>query len=190
MYLARMLPSKKFAAWWLMLAAGVIFLAIGIFAFVDPLTSYLKLVKFTGIALLVNGGILLTMVILQSKYPNERKWMQAESILHLFFGILFLFNPLLAFIALPYFIGVWVLLVGILKIFAALSLRRTVRGWLFILLVGALCALFGLLLLFIPLPKATGITMLIGVFGLIMGALYTFDAYRFRKKAETLNMML
>jgi uncharacterized membrane protein HdeD (DUF308 family) len=190
MYLSRMLTTKKFAAWWLMLAAGVVFIGIGLFAFIDPLNSYLKLVKFTGIALLLNGGMLLTLAILNTKYPGERKWQQAESILHLFFGILFLFNPLLYFIALPFFIGVWVLLVGVLKIFAAISLRHSIRGWMFILLVGVICALFGTLLIFIPLPKATGITVLIGVFGLIMGSLYTFDAYRYRKTPESIGMML
>jgi len=94
-----MLTIKKFPTWALLLATGLIFLSVGILAFIDPLNSYLKLVKFTGIALLLNGGILLTIVIGNTKYPNEKKWMQAESIVHLFFGILFLFNPLLAFIA-------------------------------------------------------------------------------------------
>src|SRR6202012_3808145 len=117
-----MLINKKKSAWGLLLAAGIIFLAIGILAFIDPLSSYMKLVKFTGISLLLNGGILLTMAIL-TKHPREQIWMQTESILHLFFGILFLFNPLLAFIALPYFIGSWLFLVGMLKILAAISLR-------------------------------------------------------------------
>ncbi len=184
-----MLKARKLAAWWL-LAVGVIFLVIGIFAFIDPLSSYMKLVKFAGIALLLNGGILLTMAVLNTKYPKERIWMQAESILHLFFGILFLFNPLLAFIALPYFIGAWILLVGILKTMAALALRNTNRGWLFLLLVGILCTLFGSLLLFGPLSKANGVTILIGIFGLIMGALYCIDAFRYRKMEDALDMML
>src|ERR1700744_5946475 len=114
-----MLINKKKSAWGLLLAAGLIFLGIGIFAFIDPLSSYMKLVKFTGIALLLDGSLLLTLVILNNNNPRERNWMQAESILHLFFGIIFIFNPLLAFIGLPYFIGVWLLLVGILKTMAA-----------------------------------------------------------------------
>jgi uncharacterized membrane protein HdeD (DUF308 family) len=185
-----MLSTKNISYWWLLLAAGVIFAGMGIFAFIDPLGSYLKLVKFTGIALLLNGGILLTMAILNTKYPQETKWMQIESILHLFFGILFLFNPLLAFIALPYFIGSWILLVGIVKTIAALSLRHSVRGWLIIFLAGALCDLFGVLIIFSPLPKARGITILIGVFGLIMGSLYIIDAFRYRKMDDTLGMMM
>jgi uncharacterized membrane protein HdeD (DUF308 family) len=185
-----MLPTKKLTTWWLLLAAGVIFVGIGIFAFIDPLNSYLKLVKFTGIALLLNGGILLTMAVLNTKYPNERAWMQAESILHLFFGIMFLFNPLLAFIALPYFIGSWILLVGILKTIAAFALRDHIRSWWFIFVAGILGDLFGFLLLFSPLPKASGITILIATFALIMGALYLVDALRYRKVEDTVGMML
>ena len=79
------------------LLPGIIFFSVGILAFIDPLNGYLKLVKFTGIALLLNGGILLTIVIVNTKYPKEKNWMQAESIVHLFFGILFLLNPLLGF---------------------------------------------------------------------------------------------
>src|ERR1700760_2026022 len=174
-----MLSIKTFPTWWLLLATGLIFLIVGILAFTDPLNGYLKLVKFTGIALLLNGAILLTMVIVNTKYPDERKWMQAESIVHLFFGILFLLNPLLAFIALPYFIGCWMLIVGVFKTFAAISFRRFIRGWLLILSAGIIFILFGALLLFSPLPKASAITILLGVFGILMGSLYTIDSYRY-----------
>jgi uncharacterized membrane protein HdeD (DUF308 family) len=185
-----MLTIKKFPTWWLLLATGVIFLMVGILAFVDPLNGYMKLVKFTGVALLLNGGILLTMVIVNTKYPNEKNWMQAESIVHLFFGILFLLNPLLAFIALPYFIGAWMLIVGVFKTIAAVSLRRYIRGWLFILVAGMIFMLFGALLLFSPLPKADDITILLGIFGALMGSLYIIDSYRYRKSKDTLDMML
>ena len=185
------MPSiKKFPTWWLLLATGLIFLLVGILAFTDPLKSYMKLVKFTGIALLLNGGILLTIVIVEPKYPNERKWMQAESIVHLFFGILFLLNPLLAFIALPYFIGSWMLVVGVFKTIAAISFRRLIRGWLLIGFAGIVFIIFGGLLLFSPLPKADAITILLGVFGILMGSLYTIDSYRYRKSKDTLDMLL
>lgn len=189
-YLAHMLAIKKFPSWWLLLATGLIFISVGILAFLDPLNGYMKLVKFTGIALLLNGGILLTIVIVNTKYPNEKKWMQTESVIHLFFGVLFLLNPLLAFIALPYFFGAWMLAVGISKTFAAFSLRRYIRGWMLVLLAGLLFATFGILLLFSPLPKANDITLLLGVFGMIIGSLYTIDSYRYRKLKDTVDMLL
>ena len=182
--------TKKFPTWWLLILTGSIFLGIGLLAFIDPLSSYWKLVKFNGIGLLVNGGLLLVISAVNIKAPRERIWMQAESILHMLFGIIFLFNPLLSFIALPYFIGCWILLVGILKILGAIVLRATIRGWLFILGVGVLCTVFGSLMLFSPFVKASSITILIGIFGVSMGLVYFFDAFRYRKMEETMDMML
>jgi len=184
------LPSKSFASWGLLFIAGFIFLSVGILAFIDPLSSYVKLTKFAGVGLLLNGGLLLAMIIIRPMRPRERNWLQAESILHLFFGILFLINPLLAFIALPYFIGSWLFLVGLLKIMAALSLRLRMRGWAFVMLIGLVFLVFGSLLLFSPFARATSITLLIGGFGIMMGTLYIVDSFRFRNMADTLDMML
>jgi uncharacterized membrane protein HdeD (DUF308 family) len=182
--------SKNFPTWWLLTLAGAIFLGIGAYAFIDPLSSYMKLVKFTGIGLLINGVLLLVLTATNTKYPQEKIWMQAESIIHLLFGILFLLNPLLSFIALPYFIGCWVFLVGVIKIIAALVLKGSIRGWAFILGVGMLCVILGFMLLYIPFVKASDVTILIGVFGLIMGSLYVIDAFRYRKMKDTLDMLL
>ena len=182
--------NRNFATWGLLCIAGVIFLSVGILAFVDPLSSYVKLTKFAGVGLLLNGGLLLAMIILRPMRPRERNWLQAESILHLFFGILFLLNPLLAFIALPYYIGAWLFLVGLLKIMAALSLRSRMRGWIFVVLIGMVFITFGFLLLFSPFARASSITLLIGGFGITMGTMYIVDSFRFRNMEDTLDMML
>lgn len=185
-----MSSPKNFATWGLLLIAGVIFLSVGILAFMDPLSGYVKLTKFAGIGLLLNGGLLTAMIIIRPMRPRERNWLQAESILHLFFGILFLLNPLLAFIALPYFIGSWLFLVGLLKMLAAISLRARVNGWPWVLFIGLIFATFGFLLLFSPFARATSITLLIGGFGVIMGGLYIVDSFRFRNMENTMDMLL
>jgi uncharacterized membrane protein HdeD (DUF308 family) len=183
-------PAKNFATWGFLFIAGVIFFSVGILAFINPMSSYVKLTKFAGVGLLLNGGLLLAMIIIRPMQPRERNWLQAESILHLFFGILFLLNPLLAFIALPYFIGSWLFLVGLLKMLAALFLRHKLGRWGFIALVGLVFFVFGTLLLFSPFARATSITLIIGCFGIIMGILYMIDAFRYRKLDDSLDMLL
>ncbi len=182
--------TKKFVSWGLLLIAGIIFVSIGILAFINPLSSYVKLTKFSGIGLLLNGGLLLAMIIARPGRSPEIKWLQVESALHLFFGLLFVFNPLLAFIALPYFMGSWMFLVGILKILAVVVLKKAIRGRGFILAAGFLSTLFGSLLLFSPFARASSITLLLGGFGLVMGSLYIIDAFRYRNKEENLDIML
>jgi uncharacterized membrane protein HdeD (DUF308 family) len=183
-------PAKNFATWGLLFIAGIIFFSVGVLAFINPMSSYVKLTKFAGVGLLLNGGLLLAMIIIRPMRPRERNWLQAESILHLFFGILFLLNPLLAFIALPYFIGSWLFLVGLLKILAALSLRHRLGRWSFIVLVGIIFVSFGSLLLFSPFARATSITLIIGSFGVIMGGLYVIDAFRYRNLGDSLDILL
>jgi len=169
---------------------GVVFLVIGILAFTRPLSSYVKLAKYTGAGLLLNGILLQAVIVVNRKYPRESSWMQAESVLDFLFALLLLFNPLLSFILLPYLIGVWILLVGSLKVLAAMYLRRVVRGWKFILLVGILSMIFGIGLLSSSFARAEGITILIGVFASNMGILYILDAFYYRKREDTLDLML
>lgn len=183
-------PAKNFATWGLLFIAGIVFFSVGILAFINPMSSYVKLTKFAGVGLLLNGGLLLAMIIIRPMRLTERNWLQAESILHLFFGILFLLNPLLAFIALPYFIGSWLFLVGLLKMLAALFLRHRLGRWTFIALVGLIFFVFGALLLFSPFARATSITLIIGCFGIVMGVLYMIDSFRYRKLDDSLDMLL
>lgn len=181
---------KNSSIWILLMTIGAVFLVIGVLAFTRPLSSYVKLAKYTGAGLLLNGILLQAVIVVNKKYPRESSWMQAESILHFLFALLLLFNPLLSFILLPYLIGIWILLVGLLKTIAALYLRRFVRGWKFILLVGILSVIFGVALLYFPFVRAEGITILIGAFASIMGLLYILDAFYYRKKEDTLDLML
>lgn len=182
--------TKKFTSWGLLFIAGVIFVSIGILAFINPLSSYVKLTKFAGFGLLLNGGLLLMMMMLHPGASGESKWLQVEAAVHLFFGLLFVFNPLLAFIALPYFIGSWMLLIGLLKILFVIVQNRIVGGKGFVLAAGMLSTLFGALLLFSPFAKAGIITFLLGGFGLLMGALYIIDALRYRNSEQNVEIML
>jgi len=181
---------KNNSIWILLMTIGVVFFVIGVMAFTRPLSSYVKLAKYTGAGLLLNGILLQAVTVVNKKYPRESKWMLAESVLDFLFALVLLFNPLLSFILLPYLIGIWILLVGVLKIFAALYLRHVVRGWKFILLVGLLSAVFGMGLLSSSFARAEGITILIGAFATIMGGLYILDAFYYRKREDTLDLML
>jgi len=81
------------------------------------------------------------------------------------------------------------LMVGILKILAAIALRKLILGRGFIMAAGLLSTLFGSLLLFSPFARASSITFLIGAFGVIMGSLYIIDALRYRRRPDNVDVM-
>jgi uncharacterized membrane protein HdeD (DUF308 family) len=183
-----MFSLNKFKKWWLLLLAGCALFTIGVFALAAPFHTYIYLIAYSGSVLLMNGAFL---VIIPSDptCKREKNWMAAESMVDFVFGTLLLFNPLLTFIVLPLLIGSWIFCIGVLKILAALALRKIIYGWKLIFAAGLIAATFGLLIIQDVIPKATGITTLTGLFGITMGCLDIFDAYRFRKTTEELNMM-
>jgi len=179
---------NKFKRWWLLLFVGTSLFIIGVFALAAPFHTYIYLVTYSGIALLLNGSFLV-IVASGAACKQEKNWMVAESMIDFVFGTLLLFNPLLTFIVLPLIIGAWIFSIGVLKVAASLVLRKIIYGWKLIFAAGLISATFGFLIIQDVIPKASGITTLIGFFGIIMGSLDVFDAFRFKKTTEELNMM-
>ena len=175
--------------WWLLTIAGGILICLGIFSLLSPLNAYIFLVNFSGITLLLNGIFLIVIASKSSSALREKEWLLAEGVLDILFAACLLFNPLMTFLTFALLIGPWMIGKGILKTLAALSLKQ-IRGWIFILLAGIISIVFGFLIIFYPLQKASGITIFIGFFALIMGSLYVFDSIRFRKAAYTLDLVI
>jgi len=175
--------------WWLLTIAGGILIAIGIFSLVSSLNAYIFLVHYSGLALLLNGILLIIVSYTSSSALREKEWLLAESVLDILFAACLLFNPFMSFVAFALLIGPWMIGKGILKTLAAVNLKQ-IHGRVFILFAGLLSIVFGLLIIFYPLEKANGITIFLGIFALIMGSLYVFDSIRFKKLADTLDLML
>ncbi|MDP4212705.1 MAG: DUF308 domain-containing protein [Bacteroidota bacterium] len=182
--------KKKIPTAWLLMVIGFVFVAIGVFVFLFPWHAYYRLTKYTGILLLLNAILLLYIAISRTRNARERNWILAESIIDFLFVMIFFFNALLSFFALPFFIGLWMGFVGGLKVAASLALKKVLKGWGFILSEGIVSVLFSIWVFNGPSPKAIGITIPIGLFALLMGAFNIFEALRFKKTESTLDMML
>lgn len=182
------MDTKRIKTWWLLALAGLFLFGVGAFSIADAATAYDRLARYSGYVLLVNGLLLMVISAIPSTYPKEKKWLFAESILDLGFAVILLFSPVLTAIIYPFMIGFWMFGLGTLKILAALSLARKIKGWVFILLTGVLAILFSLLLVTLPMEKLDRSMPLFGIFCLASGALSMYDAFRFRKMEETLNL--
>jgi uncharacterized membrane protein HdeD (DUF308 family) len=175
--------------WWLLTVAGGILIALGFFSLLSSLNAYIFLVHYSGLTLLLNGILLFIVSFKSSSGLKEKEWLLAEAVLDVLFAACLLFNPFLTFVAFALLIGPWMIGKGILKTLAAFKLKQ-VRGWIFILMAGLLFIVFGLLIILYPLEKASGITVFIGSFAVIMGTIYIFDSIRFRKSAYTLDLVI
>jgi uncharacterized membrane protein HdeD (DUF308 family) len=159
---------------WLLISCGGIVLVIaGIACFVNPLTSYLRLVRYAGLGMLVNSVMLMTLSLLLHLGKAEKRWMIAKSLLDLFFALILCYNPLLTFIAFPLLAGFLILCSGLLKTAAALLITsRNVRP--VSMITGLLFLVFGILLMRATFRSDIDINIILGLFGSALGSLYLF----------------
>lgn len=180
---------KKLKTWWFLAIAGLLLVSVGAWCLIDPQAAYAGIARYSGFVLILNGLLLVTVTALPSTYEKEKKWLSAESVLDLSFAVILLFTPVFTAIALPFIVGYWILSLGILKIAASITMAGKIQGWIFICITGILATIFGWLIVNLPLARLDDSTFLIGLFGLSMGALTLFDAYRFRRQENTLNLL-
>lgn len=184
-----MATNNVFKTWWLLLCFGAAFIALGLFSFINPFLTFIKLVAYAGIILFLDG-ILLAVLSSRLTDKTEKNLLAAESAVNFFFAALLCFNPLLTLIALPLIMGGWLISTGFVKLLASFVLRKNLHEWLFISIAGCTAMLFGFLIIYNPTDKANGMLMLSGAFWLLMGLFYIIDAFRFKNEAITLSIML
>ena len=181
---------KKIKASGLLVIAATVFILTGLFCFVDPLKAYVYLVKFSGLVLLLNGVVLqIASSSTHVSFTSEKRSLRIESIVDFIFGMLLLFNPFMTFILYPMLIGYWILCFGLIKIGVSLLVRKKVRGWLFVLVIGLLAIAFAIGIINAPSTRAKDITLIIGAFFVILGAVLLYDSIRLKRMHETVDLL-
>lgn len=180
----------KYSSWWLLLVAGTVLILIGIFAIIQPWSTYVYLVKYLGFALLLSSMLLFIHAFATKTLIGEAKWLIMEGMADLALAAILIFNPFLAIVAFPLLIGTWIIARGIIKILHYTFLLKPVYGADSILLVGLISVISGMLIIMFPTVKTHGVGYAICIFALFSGGLYIFNAIRFKKFENTLVALL
>jgi uncharacterized membrane protein HdeD (DUF308 family) len=162
----------------LQIIAGACWLALGTFALVSPSVTYFTVIQYSGIALLLDGLLLAALSYAGPAGKKERAWRFIESIVDLGFATILLLDPLFSFFVFPFIVSPWMATKGLIKMVSSLTLAKNVHGWSGDFLAGVLLLAFSIFIPHDPLGKPFGITVLIGVIGLTLGAVYIYDYYR------------
>ena len=97
-------------------------------------------------------------------------------------GIITLIWPAIRAFVRVYVIGFWALFGGISQIAAAVRLRKEIQGEWLLGLVGVIGILFGLLILFRPIPEGImAIALFVGFYAIATGVIYLMLAFRVRR---------
>lgn len=110
--------------WWIMLLIGILGVAVGGFALLNPpvsIMAFVFLVAFQAILL----GVFLLMLGYKVRKATSREWiLYVTGILSILFGVLVVANPSSGSLTIVYLIASWAIVIGVLKIVFGLKVKN------------------------------------------------------------------
>jgi len=156
--------------WWAVLLRGLAGILFGIITFFAPAISLAALVLLFGAYALVDG--VLAIVSAVRRRGADRWWLLLlEGLVGIAAGVLTFLWPAITAIALLYVIAAWALVTGAFEIAAAIRLRKAITGEWLLALSGIFSIALGVLLVLFPGPGALAVTIWIGAYAFVFGAL-------------------
>ena len=165
--------------WWAVLFRGIAAVLFGLAALFWPGLTLFVLVAVYGAFALVDGVFAIVAGIRAGS--ESRRWLLvAEGALGVLAGLAALTWPGITAVVLLYIIALWAISSGILRIVAAISLRREIDNEWTMALSGALSIVLGVILAILPGVGLLSLTWLIGIFALAVGGSLIGLAFKVR----------
>ncbi|HXJ83374.1 MAG TPA: HdeD family acid-resistance protein [Candidatus Methylomirabilis sp.] len=173
--------------WWAVLIRGLAAIVFGLIAFLAPGFMVLWLALLFGAYALVDG-VFAIIAGIRAAERHERWWPFAlEGLASIIVGIIALVMPVAAAIALLYFVAAWAILTGVLRISAAIRLRKEIRGEWFLILNGALSVLLGILIIARPGAGLITLVWVLGAYAIVYGAMLVALSFKLRSHRQRMG---
>jgi uncharacterized membrane protein HdeD (DUF308 family) len=166
--------------WWLLALRGVAAILFGILTFVAPTASLLALILVFGVYALVDGALYISMAIRWGRRGQSWGSLMLAGIAGVAAGVITFLRPGISALALLFLIAAWAVVTGVASLFAAWRLRKVVRGEWLLALSGVLSIVFGILIARYPGAGALAVTMWIGAYAVVFGAILLALGFRLR----------
>ena len=174
------MPAVLKHNWWALAIRGVAGILFGVLTFMAPGISVAVLVMWFGAYALIDG---IFSIVAAWRAPDGRaRWssLLLEGLVGIAAGILTFLSPAFTATILVFVIAGWALVTGVLEIFAAIRLRKVIRGEWVLIAMGVVSILFGIALILEPALGAIAIALWIGSYALVFGALLLILTFRMR----------
>jgi len=146
--------------WYLSLILGILFIGVGIWVFMTPISSYLTLSILFSVTIFVSGLSEIIYSISNRKEMDNWGWVLTGGIIDLLFGLWLMASPLLSIAILPFVVGFMLMVRSMMAIGFAFDLKDFANsGWGWLLALSILGLLFSFVLLWNP--AFAGLTLVI-----------------------------
>ena len=156
--------------WWAVSLRGLAGVLFGVITFIAPGISLAALVLLFG-AYAFADGVLAIVTAIRRRGNDRWGLLLLEGLVGVAAGVLTLLWPGITALALLYVIAAWALVTGAFEIAAAIRLRKAITGEWLLALSGIFSIALGVLLVLFPGPGALAVTIWIGAYAFVFGAL-------------------
>ena len=151
-------------AWWLLLLLGVLGIVAGIVVLLVPNDSLATLAVVSGVFLLVDGVFELVSAL--GRGVEHRGLLVVVGLLSIIAGVILVRHPFGAVVAFALLVGLWLITIGILRVFEAFSTPER-RGW--SLVVALLEVIAGVVIVAVPDIGLATLAVFIGISFILRG---------------------
>jgi uncharacterized membrane protein HdeD (DUF308 family) len=167
--------------WWTLVIRGLLAIAFGILAVLEPPTAVMALVFIFGIYAIADGLASLS-ALLSPVAPERGGWLLGlEGVLSVAAGIIALAWPGITAMALFYIIAWWAIVIGVMEIIGGIAYSKEIEGEWAVILSGLLWVAFGVMLLIWPNAGVVAVLALIATFAIIRGVMLIVAGARLRR---------
>ena len=177
--------KNKLKYWWLILLRGIVFLLLSFYVIAYPVGSLVGLAVYIGISLLLTGIFLIVLALSSRDTMDNWGWRLAEGIIDLIFAFVLLTNPGVTATVLPFVVGFWMMVFGVMMFADAFQVKKTGdQNWWVGLMGGLLTILIGFFITSNILVGAIAITYWIG-FGFVIAGIININISMRMRKLKT-----
>lgn len=170
--------------WWVVLVIGIIFTLFGIVMLFDVAAGAQTIAIIVGAFLIFDG---LVEMVSGGRRGGSRRWAIVLGIVLFIGGIVVIAWPNSTFLVIAVVWGITLLVGGIARVVSAAVLRGYGWGWLVVL--GILETIVGIVMLAWPHQTAYVILILIGIYSIIAGIIQIVLSFQLKKAPERLAAM-
>ena len=171
--------------WWAFVLRGVVAIALGVLAFVQPGATLLALIAVFAAYAIFDGVLAVAAGVSVEGGP---RWLFIlGGILGIAVGLLTINRPDVTAIALVYLIGIWAIATGVAEAVAAYQFRQALTNEWLLAISGVVSVAFGAFLIVAPGDGVFAVLSVIGFYALFAGIMYIAAGLRLRGVHEKLQ---
>jgi uncharacterized membrane protein HdeD (DUF308 family) len=174
--------------WYWELIMGILFIAVGVWVFMTPVSSYVALSIFFAVTFLVTGIMQISFAVSNRKHMEGWGWSLAGGIVDTLVGLLLVSTPAFSMAVLPFYIGFALLFRSSLAIGLSFDLGKwRVPDWGWLLLIGIVGVILAFIMIWNPVFAGLTIVAYTAMAFLAIGIFQVYLSFRLKKLNKELG---